>query len=114
MAKIQKTARSETASNQDEADRLQVAIRALGEFAHVSVKTSRGHLNIFAGDDLPVARLTPLGGGQYGLSFMRSTGRWEPMPFTGDITDMPSTIVTTLAPYLTPYELPSGISGSHH
>ena len=114
MPKIRKTAGSETASNLDEAERLQIGIRALGDFAHVSVRPSRGHLNIFAGDHLPVARVTPLSDGQYGLSFMRHTGRWEPMPFTGDLNQMPSTIVTTLEPYLTRYELPSGISGSHH
>jgi hypothetical protein len=84
------------------------------DYSHLSVKSSRGHLLIFAGDDQPVARLTPLDGGPYGLSFMRHTGRWKPMLFNGDITEMPSTVVVTLGPYLQRYELPSGISGSHH
>jgi hypothetical protein len=97
-----------------EAQHLQAAIRALGEYGHVSVRPVRGCLNIFAGDDQPVARLTPLGGGHFGLSFMRHTGRWEPMPFSGLLSDMPDTIVSTLAPYLARYDFSSRISGSDH
>jgi hypothetical protein len=43
----------------------------------VSVRATRGHLNIVVDNGEPVARCTPLGAGQYGLSFHSHTGRWE-------------------------------------
>ena len=100
------------ATTEQEAERLQAAIRALGDFAHVSVRRTRGQLNILAGDEQPVARLTPLGAGRYGLSFMRHTGRWEAMPFSGALAEMADTVVSTLGAYLARYDFPSGISGS--
>lgn len=44
-------------------------IHALGDYGHVTVRADRGHLNIFVDEGPPVARFTPLGGGQFGLSF---------------------------------------------
>ena len=107
-------ARLGTTPTEQEAERLQAGIRALGDYGHVSVRSTRGHLNVFAGDEQPVARLTPLGAGHYGLSFMRNTGRWEPMPFSGHLADMADTVVSTLGPYLARYDFSSGISGSDH
>jgi len=109
-----RAARLATTPTEQEAERLQAEIRALGEYGHVSVRSARGHLSIFAGDELPVARLTPLGAGQYGLSFMRHTGRWEPMPFSGRLSNMADTLVSTLGPYLARYDFSSGINGSDH
>ena len=102
------------APTEHEAQRLQAGIHALGEYAHVSVRPARGHLNVFAGDDQPIARLTPLGAGHYGLSFMHHTGRWEPMPLSGPLSAMADTIVSALGPYLVRYDFSSGISGSDH
>lgn len=99
---------------EQEAQRLQAAIRALGDYAHVVVRSVRGHLNIFAGDEPPVARLTPLDAHHYGLSLMRHNGRWEPMPFSGALADMADTVVSALAPYLARYDFPNRISGSDH
>lgn len=79
---------------------LQQAVRAAGEYAHVVVRVERGHLLVYAGDAAPVARVTPLGQGQYGLSFYRHDGKWEPMPFSGAISEMATTLVDTLGPYL--------------
>lgn len=109
-----KDAHHGASATEQEAERLQAGIRALGDYAHVSVRLTRGHLSIFAGDEQPVARLTPLGAGQYGLSFMRHTGRWEPMPFSGHLSDLPHTVVSTLGPHLARYDFPSGMSGSDH
>lgn len=81
-------------------EQLQQALHATGEYAHVVVRVARGHLLVYAGDDEPVARLTPLGQAQYGLSFYRHDGRWERMPFSGPISDMATTVVETLGPYL--------------
>src|SRR3989304_4565416 len=52
-----------------EADALQRALHALGDYAHVAVRAERGHLTVFIDDGAPVARVTPLGATQYGLSF---------------------------------------------
>ena len=81
-------------------EQLQQAVRAAGEYAHVVVRVERGHLLVYAGDDEPVARLTPLGQAQYGLSFYRHDARWERMPFRGVISEMATTLVDTLGPYL--------------
>ena len=79
---------------------LQQAVQALGDYAHVVVHRQRGHLVVYAGDQEPVARLTPLPEARYGLSFYRHDGRWERMPFTGTISAMASTLLDTLGPYL--------------
>jgi hypothetical protein len=65
-----------------EAEQLAAAIHARGSYSHVTVESQRGFLYVHA-DAEPVARLTPLGPGQYDLSFHQHTGRWEPTPFTG-------------------------------
>ena len=112
------TARRRTSSIaptfKDDAERLTQAIRALGNYSHVTVRPRRDHLNIYAGHDEPVARFTPLGNGRYGLSFHTHAGRWEPMPFMGDVPEITKALVTALAPYLEPDELPRTISGSDH
>lgn len=97
-----------------EADELRRAIQALGDYAHVSVRAARGHLNILIGDGEPVARFTPLGGGQYGLSFHSHTGRWEQMPFVGDLTRLAHDLVGTLGPYLERWDFPDRKSRSGH
>jgi antitoxin (DNA-binding transcriptional repressor) of toxin-antitoxin stability system len=82
------------------AAQLQQAVHVGGEYAHVIVRVERGHLLVYAGDQEPVARLTPLSQAQYGLSFYRHDSRWERMPFTGTISEMATTLVDTLGPYL--------------
>jgi hypothetical protein len=76
------------------------AIQAEGDYGHVTVRSHRGYLYIHASDDVPVARLTPLADHTYGLSFHHHTGRWEPMPFQGDLLQLAKTLVSTLGPYL--------------
>lgn len=39
------------------------AIRAEGNYGHVTVRSRRGQLYVHSGDETPVARLTPLGEG---------------------------------------------------
>lgn len=60
------------------------------------------HVNVivpFIDDGAPVARLTPLGDTQYGLSFHSHTGHWEQMPFVGDLLHLAHDLVTVLGPY---------------
>jgi len=105
---------SRVAPTAHEAEQLRQAINALGDYAHVNVRTERGHLNVYAGDTDPVARLTPLDARQYGLSFHTHTGRWEPMPFTGDIPHLANVMVSVLEPYLQRYDFSGRKSESGH
>jgi hypothetical protein len=103
--------RTSSKPTEKDAAHVQAAIRSMGDYGHVSVRALRGHLVVSSGDHA-VARFTPLGAGQYGLSFDRHTGRWEPMPFTGGLDEMATTVTTVLAPYLERWDFHSGISGS--
>jgi hypothetical protein len=97
-----------------DADVLRRAIHALGDYGHVSVRAGRGHLTILVDDSTPVARATPLGAGQFGLSFHTHTGRWEPMPVVANLTQLAHDLVGLLAPYLQRWDFPDRISGSDH
>ena len=89
-----------TTTKDGEAATLQDGIRALGDYAHVDVLSRGGHL-VISPDGEPVARLTPTSApGLYGLSFRNHSGRWEPMPFVGDLQQQAQNVVAALAPYL--------------
>ena len=96
------------------ADALQRALHALGDYAHVTVRAERGHLTVFIDDGAPVARVTPIGANQYGLSFHSHTGRWEKMPFVGALVPLAHDLVTALGPYLARPDFSGGIRGSGH
>ena len=98
----------------DDADVLRRAIHALGDYGHVSVRAARGHLTILVEDGAPVARATPLGAGQFGLSFHTHTGRWELMPVVADLTRLAHDLVALLGPYLQRWDFPDRNSGSDH
>lgn len=102
-----------TSHAQDEAAQLTAAIHALGNYNHVTVEAQRGSLHVLV-DDEPVARLTPLGGDRYGLSFHQHTGRWEPTPFTGDLAQLAGVLVTEFGAYLASYDFPPTKNGSPH
>jgi hypothetical protein len=86
--------------SKDVAARLEQAIRGLGDYSHVKVRPGRAHLNVHAGYEEPVARFTPIGAGRYRLSFHSHTGRWEPMPFMGDVSHIAKALVSALSPFL--------------
>ena len=102
------------APTERDAEILRLEIHALGDYAHVTVRCQRGHLVIGTEDDDPVARLTPLGRRNFGMSFHRHTGAWEKMPFVGELAEQANTLVATLAPYLQRYAFPDTNSGSDH
>lgn len=54
------------------------------------------------GDPYPVARLTRLEPGQYGLGFRLHTGRWDPMPVSGSLEEVARFAAQMLAPYFDP------------
>lgn len=112
MAANKRTRRAWPTPN--DADVLRRAIHALGDYGHVSVRAARGHLTIFVDDGAPVARATPLGTGQFGLSFHTHTGRWEPMPVVANLTQLAHDLVGVLGPYLQRFDFPARNSGSDH
>ena len=104
---------TKNSSREAEATRLAEIIHALGDYAHVLVRSNRGHLCVYASDDEDaVARVTPLAQGQYGLSFHSHTGRWEPMPVSGDLDHVARELVNMLGMYLTGHDFSNGNSGS--
>jgi len=93
---------------QEQAQQLQTMIRSRGDYEHIRVRPRAGHLVIECEEKLgthPVARLTPLGGGQFGLSYCNHTGKWEPMPFSGPMPQVVEDMISALAPYLARYDL---------
>ena len=49
-----------------------------------------------------VARLTELGRNTYSSAFRSHTGRWEPLPGTGDLAMTADLVVSLLSPYFEP------------
>jgi len=83
---------------------LEHMIHQRGDYAHVHVQARAGHLLVKIQDNKGVqgtiARATPIGGGEYGLSFRTHTGRWEPMPVSGKMEEIIDGLVDCLGPYL--------------
>ncbi len=49
-----------------------------------------------------IARLTELGRNSYSSAFRSHTGRWEPLPGTGDLATTADLVVSLLGSYLDP------------
>jgi len=90
---------------QEEARRLQQLMSEhLGHDA-VQVRPYGQHLvmDIVCDDDAhPVARLTRLEQGRYGLGFRLHTGRWDPMPLEGSLEEVATGTAQMLASHLDP------------
>lgn len=88
------------------AARLEHLIRQRGDYAHVHVQARAGHLVVKTqdsqGGQVIVARATPLGGMEYGLSFRSHTGRWEPMPVSGLMEQIVEGLLDFLGPFVDP------------
>lgn len=50
-----------------------------------------------------IARLTELARNSYSAAFRSHTGRWEPLPGTGDLATVADLVVTLLSPYFEPH-----------
>jgi len=65
-------------------------------FKHLYVQAKSKHLVVYSkdGDNLVNrARLSSISHGTYQLSMADHTGRWEPTPYTGDLTEI-TTLLT--------------------
>ena len=74
-----------------------------GDLTHLSVKKYGKSLIVRSDTSQGQhkhARLTYLGGAQWGLSFPLHTGRWEQSPFTGSLPELWETLTTNFAFYL--------------
>ena len=49
-----------------------------------------------------IARLTELARNSYSAAFRSHTGRWEPLPGTGDLATVAELVVSLLGPYFEP------------
>ena len=96
---------------QAKAAELQRQLATLTGHQHARVKPYGKHLLIqihsagVDGDDDNVgtiARLTELGRNSYSSAFRSHTGRWEPLPGTGDLATAADLVVTLLGPYFQP------------
>jgi hypothetical protein len=115
MMKKASRRRPHASPNDSVAEELCIAIRALGDYAHVTVRAQRGLLYVYADDpEDAVARFHPLADGTYGLSFHHHSGRWEPMPFSGNLSHITTVLVQALGAYLAKWGNAPGTSGSHH
>lgn len=100
-----------------QAQRLEGLIRARGDYAHIEVRALGGHLVVQAqeqGEARRIARLTPVGGGLYGLSFCNHRGRWEPMPFSGTTAQLAEDLISALGVYLQRLDFSDPTSGMGH
>ena len=96
---------------QAKAAELQRQLATLTGHQHARVKPYGKHLLIQIhsagtdGDDdnvNTIARLTELGRNAYSSAFRSHTGRWEPLPGTGDLTTVANLVVTLLGAYFEP------------
>ena len=102
---------------EESARHAEAAIRTRGAYEHVHVRPRGGHLVVETDTPegpWPVARLTRLGADEFGLSFRRHTGRWEPMPFAGPLHNVVADLCDSLAPYLERDEHPLDTCGTDH
>lgn len=68
------------------ASQLRDLLHAQPRYEHLDVERRGAQLTIITVEDdqkVPLARLTPLPTGDYGLSLMWHTGRWEQLPVVG-------------------------------
>jgi hypothetical protein len=104
-----------SSANDSAAEEFCTAIRALGDYAHVAVRAQRGFFYVYRDDtEDAVARFHPMADSKYGLSFHHHSGRWEPMPFSGDLSHITTVLVQALGAYLAKWEKTPRTSGSHH
>ncbi len=99
------------------AERTLALIRAQGDYAHITV-SFLGRSFFVASQESdgprPIARLTYLGNGKFGLSLLTHQGRWEAIPASGNLESVIPQMLDLLAPLFQRMDFPLGISGTGH
>jgi hypothetical protein len=87
--------------------RVRTGVDALGDFAHLHVRTSGHHVLIVSRSEgreqqgrTPLARLTALGRDAFGLSFYDPAAGWEPIVLVDFLDEIVVTMVGGLDPDL--------------
>jgi hypothetical protein len=81
----------------------QIATLTGHDLAHVKPYGKHLLIQMHRNDSVDtVARLTELARNSYSSAFRSHTGRWEPLPGTGDLATTADLVVSLLAPYLDP------------
>ena len=87
------------------ATQLRHLLRAQPGQEHLDVESHGTRLTIFTVEDdqeLPLARLTLLPRGDYGLSLMWHTGRWERLPIVGTAAEVVDVLLHDFGNLLAP------------
>ena len=97
---------------QGKAAELQRQLTALTGHPHARVKPYGKHLliqihsagSVDAEEDSvnTIARITELGRNSYSSAFRSHTGRWEPLPGTGNLATIADLVVSLLGPHFDP------------
>jgi hypothetical protein len=81
----------------------QIATLTGHELAHVKPYGKHLLIQMHRDDGIDtVARLTELARNTYSSAFRSHTGRWEPLPGTGDLATTADLVVSLLGPYFEP------------
>ena len=81
----------------------QIATLTGHELAHVKPYGKHLLIQMHRDDSVDtIARLTELARNSYSSAFRSHTGRWEPLPGTGNLATTADLVVSLLAPYLDP------------
>ena len=94
---------AKNASSGISASRLRDPLHAQPGHEHLDVESRGAHLTIFTvqdGQKVPLARLTLLPPGEYGLSLMWHTGRWERLPVVGTAASIVDVLLRDFADLL--------------
>jgi hypothetical protein len=81
----------------------QIATLTGHELAHVKPYGKHLLIQMHRDDGIDtIARLTELARNTYSSAFRSHTGRWEPLPGTGDLATTADLVVSLLGPYFEP------------
>jgi len=81
----------------------QIATLTGHELAHVKPYGKHLLIQMHRDDSVDtIARLTELARNSYSSAFRSHTGRWEPLPGTGNLATTADLVVSLLGPYLDP------------
>lgn len=100
-------ARVERARLEHAAQELLALLRQHAGLEHLDVEVRGDAVIVFSleeGEKWRRARFTWLGAGHYGLSLPRHTGRWEPTPFSGPLSEVVAVLVSKLGFHLARYD----------
>lgn len=95
-----------TAQRTRDAAHVEARLKSLLGHEQIAVRPHGQHLHIRLIEDETetiVARLTESGSNRFAAGFLNHSGRWEPLPGSGDLDGAIQIVIDCLEPYLQPY-----------